>query len=491
VTAEVGNAPNCYYLISHHNTILYEDPQSCQLRHAAFETAPLNLLLEFEDSRGRLCSRGRLSRELSSPAQPAGQLELRNGGVDFDCKIESFADDTVGIRVAGQYISADADGLVRNNRDWCRDWERYHLIRPDAIDGIGLLRRHLWLSHDIRDVLSLAPGAGEGKQPRNGEVFDLRREIDFGPARFRPTGRCASLLCESSGSAHGNLPQRLHIVGGQGAVHCFSRFQPLVYYCVYGSDSYFECLRLSLLSLEAHGRYDGTVGVACDRTANDIMKYVPKAFQDRLIVSPASNGRGYFNRYYVDHGLYDDYQPILYVDIDVIFDCPVTDLLIEILLQRQVCCATETRGLEGLVGRSPRDWPDYPGNYFGRWLYAADSEFPATAALGNSGEIGFDSIARVRTVNELVIAVARRQTPQLLKIFGDQPILNYVLHKTGLGNHELLDRYRRLARRLEDAPPEERRGLVHFYLASGAEDVSAKSSMMAAYLESLDRSKVT
>jgi hypothetical protein len=226
----------------------------------------------------------------------------------------------------------------------------------------------------------------------------------------------------------------------------------------------------------------------CDRSASDVMKYVPTSFQDRLIVSPASSVIGYFNRYCIDHGLYDNYHPILYVDIDVIFDSAVKDLLIEILLQRQICCGTETSGLEGLAGRSPRDWPDYPGNYFGRHLYAADSEFPATAALGNSGEIGFDSIARVQTVNELVRAIAHRQTPQLLKIFGDQPILNYVLHKTGLGNHELLDRYRRLARRLEDAPPEERRGLVHFYLASGAEDVSAKSSMMAAYLESLDRS---
>jgi hypothetical protein len=204
-----------------------------------------------------------------------------------------------------------------------------------------------------------------------------------------------------------------------------------------------------------------------------------------MIISTATRERGYFNRYYTEHGLYDQFQPILYVDNDVIFDRAIGDLLIDVLLQSRVCCATETRRLEHLIDCSPRDWPKYHGNFFGRYLYAADPRFPSRAALGNSGVVGFSNIDLVRVVNALVKAIARRQTERRLRNFGDQPIFNYALHKTELGNYQLLNKYVRLTRGLGRVPPTERRGLVHFHLASGAEVASAKLAMMKSYLEIL------
>ena len=50
------------------------------------------------------------------------------------------------------------------------------------------------------------------------------------------------------------------------------------------------------------------------------MKYIPSCFHDRVIVSSANVTKRWFNRYRVDYDLSDEYQPILYADVDIIFD---------------------------------------------------------------------------------------------------------------------------------------------------------------------------
>jgi hypothetical protein len=273
---------------------------------------------------------------------------------------------------------------------------------------------------------------------------------------------------------------RFHVDESPGTVQTFSRFNPLVYFCVYGDESFYECLRLSLESLAEYGSFRGMVGVACDRSRDELITYIPETFHDRLIVSEGSRDRGWFNRYYLDHGLYDAFQPILYCDIDVVFDANIADLLIDIVLQDRVCCATENYGFSHWAELPPRLWDDRPGNYFGKYLYASDPNFDdARVPLGNSGVIGFDNTRRIRAVNGLVRRIASRQNTELLRIYSDQPILDYVLHKTGIGNFEILNKYCRLTRSVADVPPSGRCGMAHFHLAS---DARTKAAAMRSYL---------
>ncbi|MGO9849372.1 MAG: hypothetical protein ACLPKT_23025 [Methylocella sp.] len=395
----------------------------------------------------------------------------------LDCHIDTFSDDSVGIRVGDKYVSTDSDGLVRNDRTWCREWERYHLVRRDTLNGIALLCQNSWLSNDDRRVIS----------PIAAATIDLRREFAFGPAHLRSTEKAPSLIFETSDGGNDDPPVRLHVISGRGTINIFSRFKPLVYYCLYGPDSFYECLQLSLTSLAIHGRYNGAIGVACDRPISEVIKFIPAAFHNQLIISAASKHRDCFNRYDLDHGLYDDYQPILYSDVDVVFDCDINNLLIDLLLQRQLCCATEANEHPNLANQSPRLWPTFVGNFFGRYLYAAEPAFPEKAVLANAGVQGFDNTARVRIAYELVKAIASRVTSDFLGTFGDQPILNYVLHKTGYGNFELMNRYCRATREMADPSPAERRGLVHFHVWSAAEGPSAKSRIMRSYLDRLAR----
>ncbi len=388
-------------------------------------------------------------------------------------------------------------GAVFNDVDWSREWEQYRLIRADLLDALPLLQRYSWLSHTDRRIVSLTPQPLDFGRERPAELsaiaatlapnaIDFRRELVFGPGRLRLVGRDRSLAFENS-ELRGSLPPaRLHVVNPSGVTHKFSRFTPLVYYCVYGDDSFYECLRLSLTSLAKYGCFGGAIGIACDRPANELAKYVPESFHHRLIVSDASRERGWFNQYYLDHGLYDAYQPILYCDIDVIFDASITDLLIDILRSGHICCATEAQALSHLADSHPRQWDDWKAGYFGRDFYTSDPEFhDAKVALGNAGVVGFDNTARIKPVRDLVRMIAARQSSEQLRIYTDQPILNYVLHKTGLGDFEVIDRYCRLTRSLEDAPPAKRRGITHFHPASGTGDASAKISVMRSYLDEL------
>jgi predicted O-methyltransferase YrrM len=496
--SEAATAPDRFYLVSHHDTILYVDKNSQHLRHAPLGVAPLNLVLELVGTRGRLMTGASLSdaRQVSF-AQPTGEIRTQSGRGGLDWHIDTFGDDSIGIRGEVHYLRADHLGGV-DSVDWCREWERYRLVRVDTIDGIALLRRHSWLSHSDRRIVSLAPQPFDFGRDRPAEssalaailspgALDCRRELVFGPARIRLAGKDRSFLMERSG--HERVPPvRVHIVERSGVTQTFSRFAPLIYYCVYGDESFYQCLHTSLSSLAKYGCYSGTVGVASDRPAHELAKFIPEAFHHRLIVSDASRERGWFNQYYLEHRLYEEYQPILYCDADVIFDASITDLLIDALRAGRICCATEAHALPDLVDNPPRAWEDWRAGYFGRDLYASDPEFyDTTVCLGNAGVVGFDNTARVEPVNDLVRMIAARQSPEQLRMFTDQQILNYVLHKTGAGDFHSLDKYCRLARSLDEAPVAERRGMTHFHLASGTEDASPKTTVMQSYMEVLDR----
>ena len=175
--------------------------------------------------------------------------------------------------------------------------------------------------------------------------------------------------------------------------------------------------------------------------------------------------------------------------MDVIFDANITNMLSDILMSDRICCATEEESLPNLARTAPRFWEEIPGNYFGRSLYLTDPDFRDTVVpLGDAGVVGFPNVTRMQVVNDSVRNLAASQSPDFLSIFTDQPILNYVLHKTGLGDFEVLNKYCRLTRSLENVPANGRRGIVHFHLASGLSDATPKSSMMKSYLEDLANS---
>jgi hypothetical protein len=469
--------PGRYYLVSDHDTVLHIDFAAGQLRHQRFGTAPLNLFLDVANLGVHLVMR-------PDPAL-APQILMFARGADgsgetptVEYQIEFLDRQTIAIRIGEQYLSASPTGGIEDDRVECREWERFRLVRQETADSLLFLQRYSWLCHSDRKVYSLSDSGG----------MSLRRDVSLGPALISLAPEFQPFVWRTPPENFEVAPFRFALIHPHGNVSEFSLFRPLIYYCVFGHDSYFDCLKISLDSLVAHGKFSGTLGIACDRRREDILKYIPERFHENLIVSEATRTRGWFNQYYLDHGFYDAFQPILYSDIDIIYDLNIKNLLVDIILSERICCANENQDFLILTQKSPHAWGNSAiEHFFGKYLYAADIDFyDRRVALGNAGLVGFDNIDRSRWINELVKRIAARQPPDRLRNFSDQPILDYVLHKTGLGDFEILNRYCRLTRRIEGVPARERRGLVHFHgVAGGKEDASEKAAIMRLYADQM------
>src|SRR5229473_3726783 len=211
-----------YYLISHHNTIVYVDLASQCLRHAPLGTAPLNLLLEIDGERARLVMKDERSGDLRqlSIEHSSGKISEHMGDVELDCSVETFDGGTVALRFREQCVSADSDGRVRNDRDHCREWERYLPLTIDTIDTLLLLQRYSWLSHSDRRILSLGD-----------ETINLRSGFSFGPTQVTFAARRSCFVVEVDRD-NDIVPMRIHIVDRAGTMNTFSLFRPLVYFCL-------------------------------------------------------------------------------------------------------------------------------------------------------------------------------------------------------------------------------------------------------------------
>lgn len=358
--AEIENSASDeqYYLVSDHDTVLYFESQSHRLRHGPFGIAPFNLILEVVGARGWLITpEGQLSF-LSSE----GEMSRNSGRADPEYHIENFPDGRIGIRVDERYLCAEWDGAARNNRTWCLDFERYRLIRADTAEAMALLRCYSWVCHDDRRVVSLADQPNDFGRELPTETSALaatlvpsaiesRRELVFGPARIRIVGKDRSVLFKSRGQDGNPLTAYLEIVNPSGPNHRFSRFTPLIHYDVEGDDSNFESLHLSLSSLETYGRYCGAVCVTCDRPANELIKYIPKTFHSRLIVSAQLQGSQQLDRSGREQGLIEHYQPVLRCKPDLIFDSAIVDLLVDLLPQGKRDSAAEDLEFGGTTSK--------------------------------------------------------------------------------------------------------------------------------------------
>jgi hypothetical protein len=327
------NSGERYHLVSHHDTVVFFDEHLRVLRHAPFGIALANLVVELGEGHGRLLVVGRAPAQdyPLSRAASSGEVHAPQAGEACDYEVDALADGQISLRAGEVYLTAQYDGVVRNGAPWCRDWECYCLVREDTLAGLLLMRRYSWLSPADRRIVSLAaqPLDFGRTQPSESSALaatlapgalDLRRELVFGPARLRLVGRKPTILADDCDAP----PARLAIVDSSGAAHEFLRFTPLVHYDVRGDDGCYERLRSSLDSLERFGCFGGTLGVACDRPASELLRYIPEAFRDRLIVSRSEQDQ--------EPPSYRVHQPVLRCGVDVAFDADITELLIERLM---------------------------------------------------------------------------------------------------------------------------------------------------------------
>lgn len=227
-----------YYLVTHHHTVVYYDGSAKCLRHGPYGTVPFNIVADLDGRSGRLFLRSGTHAATGQPAlEDAEQMPLVPANeFPVAIEVEPFHDGTAGLRVQGAYIGADFGGSIAR-KDWCRQWERFTLVKSELIDGLGLLRGHRWRSHSDGQIVSVKsqPIALTRAHPTSEasalaatmapSAIEISRDLIFGPARIRLTDANCSIEC--SGDASGN-PTSARVKDITGREFLFSVCDPHV-----------------------------------------------------------------------------------------------------------------------------------------------------------------------------------------------------------------------------------------------------------------------
>lgn len=273
----------------------------------------------------------------------------------------------------------------------------------------------------------------------------------------------------------GEWPNRLTLLRDAWRIEQIYRYRPLVYFVAFGNSIVMRQFALNVESLLTVGAYDGEIMVVTDKTPREIDALLPRNHKASVVLLPteAHDRTGYMSaRFCIVRwpGAWD-YQPLLYVDADILFDEPVAPMLYGIALADRIGAAREPY----LLAESP---------FVGGDLLRDDGCLPGPDEYGfNSGTLGIPNMRQHTPSLGLIARVLHNRLAQFGRDesqFVDQPVANYVSYRIANVDTELLSRYVRLSDALAD--PAGRTGLVHYCWVP---DGGVRVALMERYLERL------
>ena len=262
-------------------------------------------------------------------------------------------------------------------------------------------------------------------------------------------------------------------------------YRPLVYLVAFGAPAVFESARLAIGALFAHGAYGGDVLLVTDTAHAGFAVTLPKALRDRVgvaVVEAADMLDILLARYRLPElAVADRYQPILYLDTDVLVDRPIAPFLLSLPFSDRLHMASEGACL--LTGAE---------DYHGRTLCEADPFRRMRRQPGfNSGIIGFANSRSVRRSFADIVqashAYAASAERRMFFPAADQCMANYVLRRQGRVSGARLTRLVTFAPPASAAAtgpePRRRTGFMHF--CGGVGNAAPKLAAMRRYLRAL------
>ena len=209
----------------------------------------------------------------------------------------------------------------------------------------------------------------------------------------------------------------------------YIRYNPLIYFVAFGSDEQKEMVAASIHSLIHIGHYNGNLCIITDR--DDMKSVVPDDFPGTLhIIKASAQSRieMWKARYSIcDFSFSKNYQPILYMDTDIVCNNQIDHLLSGILTSSKICIGTEDHPGVIIIPSRYRE-----SDAVGKTLFETDNFYPASEYGFNSGIIGFSTVSVAQVAFHAVSnAINRMLQLGMTEGWVDQAVLNYVLHKYG------------------------------------------------------------
>lgn len=368
--------------------------------------------------------------------------------------VPGLVDDSIGVRLNGTYLSAEPGGVLRTDLAHLREWESFFPVPAENLLAIKELLRADWISsHDLI---------------RLGGRDIVRKLVSVGDDRIKPQSLSLDFSLAMEKSERRAQTDRVDVVREGWKRERFDRFRPLIYFVVCG-HGLLDQFRLAIDSLWNFANYRDEVLIITDIDDKFIFEHIPenmkeKCFTKRIVVSD-----------YLDvvcsrlsicnFSDLVEYQPVIYSDLDVIFDAPVESILIEIL------------NAEGFDAQTEGDGPAREKESTGARFFADDNLLGYEDCGFNSGILGIPGMRRWgRELNLILNAVAefveRRGRESLAG--REQYIANYILAKTRMFVPRVVHRSTWVPMDRLDPSGSRRKGFVHFW-PFGAERTAAMS----------------
>lgn len=462
---------NTCSLLTWFGTLLYFDEERQTLRHGPPATSPRNVVLRDGATQLEMPPR----REAAHPeAHEAGTHDIRVPHGPALAVVAQPGDARIGLSAGSTFLRMMPDGEVDAEAGTLADWECLLPLDQGRLDMVlGLLGSGWYMPRGAqvfpRAEVSLRPG--------------LR--LGIGPFEAELAGPSFPIVPQTTGTAGGrSVVRTLDLLYDGWKLERFERFSPLIYFTIFRDVFFLESMQLTVQSLEQVGRYDGDYLVITDAPEEQARRYFPDISPERVHYShhpaPTLADIAAARRLF-DPAIVGRFQPVLYLDADIVADTPVEPMLRDVMHSDEIFFATE------FVGANLHEANHGATNWFGRFLEDDDKnwDFRLTRCI-NSGMIAARHADLMTAPFATVSAIweawrARHGTAH--HDYLDQPFINYVLQKTRIANVTTLDHYARCVHGGSPGETDRRLGFVHFNSGVGHN----KYDRMRAYLEMLLR----
>lgn len=428
------------FLLTWHGTLLCRQRQSGTLVHRPLvpsqdDVEPVVLDVPIEQLQPAFAHHLRaMLPEL--PDHPAGGLQMFQLRWGSDQR-------TVTLRQNGALLSAELDGeRVALFRTEEAGWENFLPATQADLDALRLVLSSSWL---------VRSSGAEVERPTLGQYFrlhvgglevDLRHQLPFDLAEW---------------------PYRLTLLRDGWRIEQIVQYRPLVYYAAFGRPEITEQFAISVRSLIEFGCYRGPIVVLSDHAPDDLARFLPAEDLARVAVIPFEprDRPGFLAARYIllDWPGGRQFQPLLYVDTDIIFDSDVTPMLHAIAMSDRIAVPLEPMSPLAVNAGS------------GAALLQRDLCSPGFLAGFNSGTLGIPNLpshaTSLRLIRRIVMNHSLMHGREALP-FGDQEVANYVSYRLAHFDTGLISRFVRYSG--HDASTLARCGLVHFWLVPGSAD---------------------
>lgn len=409
--------------------------------------------------------RGRFARSISG-ATDRQVIEARDRD-DNDYEVHVMADSrTVALRRGGLFLCA-IPGVAAV--DACRveavGWELFLCVTERDLADLLFILRSRWV---LASTNALLPAEVVGMEDRGyrlrlGDVaLDLRYNLPFLAGQRNPTD---SQIMVADVLVDGWRIDRLHL------------YRPLVFTTAFKAEEYLLQARLCLSSLLEFGLYDGAIHVISDHDRETFLSFLPGLEPDLLSVRTveARDWVGFVaSKYFIaDDPVIGGFQPILFIDPDVMADADLTPMLVAILTSPRLLAPLEV--FSGLAS--------HPS--VGASLIQLAGLAPRFACGFNGGTLGIPNLQ----AHAATLTLIRTILVNHLDLHGrdsfpwvDQEVANYVSFTAGNFDTSTLLRFVRWGWEHCERDATRRQGLVHFFPSRGG---MRKSEAMRLYTQTL------